>query len=141
MEFPAFGTLKIIVDKAMTRANNYFYKAIYEYITTDQKDLIDQVLLINHDSYTKQSNWREIKSEPPAVSANNLKAYTKHVQWLQSLSVKKGILDHIPMEKVKQFYAEGMSHNLYMINRLPRNKRYSLIVIVLQKATEPPDRA
>lgn len=53
MEFPAFGTLKIIVDKAMAKANNYFYKAIYEYITTEQKDLIDQVLLINPDNYNK----------------------------------------------------------------------------------------
>jgi len=136
MEFPAFGTLKIIVDKAMTKANNYFHKAIYNCLTTDQRDLIDQVLLVNSDNYNKQSNWKEIKSDPPAVSVNNLKAYTKHVRWLQSLSAKKVTLDHIPMEKAKQFYAEGMSHNLYMINRLPRNKRYSLIVVVLQKATQ-----
>jgi TnpA family transposase len=136
MEFPAFSTLKIIVDKAMAKANNYFYKQIYSCIPSDQKDLIDRILLVNSENYSKQSNWKDIKSEPPAVSANNLKAYTKHVQWLQSLSVKRDILDSIPMEKVKQFYSEGMSHNLYMIKRLPRNKQYSLIVVVLQKTTQ-----
>lgn len=136
IEFPVFGTLKIIVEKAMTKVNNYFYKKIYSCITTTQKELIDQILLINSDNYTKQSNWKAIKSEPPAVSVNNLKAYTKHVQWLQSLSVKKDILDNIPIEKAKQFYSEGMSHNLYMIKRLPRNKRYSLIIVVLQQATQ-----
>ena len=136
MEFPAFSTLKIIVDKAIVKANNYFHKNIYNHITTKQKELVDQVLLINSDSYTKQSNWRIIKSEPPAASTNNLKAYTKHVQWLQSLSDSKVSLGHIPLEKAKQFYFEGMSLNLYKIRRLPRNKRYSLIIIVLQRAIQ-----
>ena len=136
MELPAFSTLEILVDKAMVKANNYFYKNIYSHITPEQRELIDQILLINFESYTKQSNWRDIKSEPPAVSTNNLKEYIKHVKWLQSLSVTKATLDHIPIEKERQFYSEGMALNLYNIKRLPRQKRYSLIMVVLQKSTQ-----
>lgn len=136
MEFPAFSTLNVIVNKAMVKANKYFYKEIYDCISIRQKKLIDLSLLATSDKCVKQSNWQEIKSEPPAISINNLKAYTKHVQWLQSLLVKKDILNRIPAEKIEQFYSEGMSHNLHMINRLPRNKRYSLVVVVLQKSTQ-----
>jgi len=136
MELPAFSTLSQVVEKSRVRANNYFYKKIYSYMSTQQKMLIDQTLLINCKSYNQQSRWNEVKSDPPAVSINNLKSYTKHVQWLQSLSAKTDILDNIPAERIKQFYAEGMSLDLSKINRLPTNKRYSLIIVVLQRATE-----
>lgn len=136
MELPAFSTLSQVVEKSMAKASNFFYKKIYSYMDLKQKTLINQTLLINHTNYNKQSNWNKVKCDPPAVSTNNLKLYTKHVQWLQSLTHKKDILDTIPTERLKQFYAEGMALDLSKINRLPLHKRYSLIIVVLQKATE-----
>lgn len=136
MELPAFSTLSQVVESSMAKASRFFYKKIYSYMDLKQKTLIDQTLLINHINYNKQSNWNEVKSDPPAVSINNLKSYTKHVQWLQSLTNKKNILDTIPIERIKQFYAEGMALDLTKINRSPLHKRYALIIVVLQTATE-----
>jgi len=130
-ELPEFITLERICAKARRVVNAAYYELIYKNVTRANKKYIKDNILIYGDN--GESNWQLLKQEPPKISINNIREFSKHRAWLKQSNISPAIFNDVPQVKLDSLFEEGYSYNFFEIKRLKQEKKTSLIALVIHQ--------
>jgi TnpA family transposase len=130
-ELPAFSTLLTIARAARARVNREYQERVYAAL--DDLSRARLLALLTRPTGSPRSPWDAIKRETKRPTAQHLKEFIEHLQWLKMQAVTANVFTGIPDIKVEQFAAEARSLDLASLNDMPERKRLTLAAALLHK--------
>jgi Domain of unknown function (DUF4158) len=130
-ELPAFSTLLTIARAARARVNREYQERVYAAL--DDLSRARLLALLTRPTGSPRSPWDAIKREAKRPTAQHLKEFIEHLQWLKMQAVTANVFTGIPDIKVEQFAAEARSLDLASLNDMPERKRLTLAAALLHK--------
>lgn len=131
-ELPSFSTLERVAYKIRFQFNQQCFSKIANQLSMKQIKIIDDLLSYNNEG---KSYWQQLKQEPKKPTINTVKAYSVHVNMLQKWQEALSITVDLPTAKYEQFYHEAYAADLTHINQLEVKRKYTYVLILLQRQT------
>ncbi len=140
-ELPPFQKLVRLSRAARTFVNNENYLKIFNALSPEQKNLIDQIVGIesfseNDNAQNNTLSWTMLKLESKKPTSNNIKQYIQYVNRMKKLRQKINInLDFISPARIEQLRDEAIIADTYDMQQMRLVKRYALVTIFIYMKT------
>jgi len=132
-ELPGFSTLLRAAINARSEINRGLYQKVCESLSTEQKELIQELLV--RDSEDATSNWERLKQDTKRTTVKNMRELVEHLNWLKSLNAAKDIFNIIPESKLQRLSDEARSLNIVQMNEMEEAKRFTLVTALVRSQT------
>ncbi|MDE1465851.1 Tn3 family transposase [Spartinivicinus poritis] len=127
-ELPGFTKLLRTARSARAYANTQIYQAITSQLSTDIKNALDQLLVVDPDA--SESGWQRLKCEPKKPTNKQVRAYLNHLTWLKQWVEKLPDMSFIAAAKWRQFVLEARTFDAADLKRMKPSKRYALAAMM-----------
>ncbi len=135
-ELPSFSTFLREANAARAGANRLIYENVYSSLSTEAKEMIQNILTSDLKDDSSKSLWNQIKQEPKKPTLNNVRSFVQYLHWLRGFndSLPQGI--SLPESKLKRFITEARALNIANMNELSEHKKYTLVTLFIQSQTQ-----
>lgn len=116
-ELPAFSTLDRLARRIRTMVNHQFFHVVLNRLTSDDKNTLDQLLMIPEDNH--HSPYNDLKDVPKGPTKTHFQDLQTRLSWLSTLGNVERLLEGIPPAKVKPNARHRLSRCRFHDTRIP----------------------
>ncbi|WP_158264664.1 DUF4158 domain-containing protein [Brevibacillus sp. NRRL NRS-603] len=131
-ELKAFSTLDRLARRIRTMVNHQFFHVVLNRLTSDDKNTLDQLLMIPEDNH--HSPYNDLKDVPKSPTKTHFQDLQTRLSWLSTLGDVERLLEGIPPAKVKHFAAEARALDIAEIKDFSPPKRYIILLSMIYRA-------
>ena len=125
-----FGLWKMekLISHAREQARLTIYESLEKYLTEEQKQSLDQVLLVEHDQIT-ELNWLSRKAT--SHSPESILTILQRIQRLRELGAERWDLSHLNRNRIKHLAQLGKRSTNQALQRSKVERRYPILISCL----------
>jgi TnpA family transposase len=129
VELPAFSTLLKAARQARNEVTQALYQQVVSSLTQAECGQINHLFESTAAAHT--TPWHQLKQDPGRPTLTHLQELVNRLQWLSPLRLGRAVLQRIPDSKLRHFAAEAQTLDASAMKALPRPKRYTLAITLL----------
>lgn len=130
-ELPAFSTLDRWIKSKQYDINNNIFKYVSGNLNANQKNLLDDLLEVTEDKFTKLNYIKELPKSP---TLSHIKSLKSNYIYLNNINIGKYLIDKIAPSKVNNFASQINVLDASEVKKFSNDKRYTLLICFIYKS-------
>jgi TnpA family transposase len=126
---PTIDVLERVCAEALTRGTRHVYEALTESLSTDQRQMLDNLLSVREGTMTSSLTW--LRQPPGVPNAKHVLAHIERLRTIGELGLSDGLERTVHQNRLLKIAREGSQMTSQHLRDLESTRRYATLVAVL----------